>query len=48
MKIFAEMTTSFVLPQGPKPMFLRASDIRNVEKKPLSGEELYKSILKVV
>ena len=33
---------------GPKPVFLRADDIRNEDKKQTTGEELYVGLVKVL
>ena len=35
-------------PTGPKPVFLRSTDVRNIDEKPLAGEELYLSVANTV
>ena len=32
------------LPKGPKPVFLRSTNVRNIDEKPLAGKELYLSV----
>ena len=36
------------LPKGPKPVFIRADDIRNEDKKQVTGEEIYVALAKVL
>ena len=36
------------VPTGPKPVFLRSNDVRNIDEKPLAGEELYLSVANTV
>lgn len=36
------------LPKGPKPVFIRTDGIRNEDKKPITGEEIYVSLVKVL
>ena len=36
------------LPKGPKPVFIRADDIRNGDKKQATGEEIYVGLVKVL
>ena len=35
-------------PNGPKPVFLKTDSVKNSEKKPLTGEELYVALVKTV
>ena len=44
----ATVSSDMYIPNGPKPVFIRQDDIRNFEKKPVTGEELYISVAKVV
>ena len=49
--MYASKTTASsdtYIPNGPKPVFIRQDDIRNFEKKPVTGEELYISLAKIV
>lgn len=36
------------LPKGPKPVFIRTDGIRNEDEKPITGEEIYVSLVKVL
>ena len=36
------------IPTGPMPVFLRSTDVRNIDEKPLAGEELYLSVANTV
>ena len=39
---------SSYVPKGPKPVFVRGTDVRNIDNKALYGEELYLSVASAV
>ena len=46
--MYADKAAHRPVPTGPKPVFLRVTDVRNTDRKALSGEELYLSIANTV